>query len=786
MLAWLVRLLFLVASLMYTTVQADSRNHVRVVLDLSKSMKKNDPGGMAILSTLLLYDLAKPSIGQLDTFKVIPFHANWEWNDPGLPLPTHNAPVITAKNTGRAKFISEIRALQYEANCTHFYPGLYAAINDLQGQGKKEDTHTIVLVTDGLPDNPCVGSKPTQEAEALKIRTELVPKLEQNNIRLYVLAFGPEAVSNEGFFKEMTQQDTLGQVFIENNGEGLLQGMLALFAASLGYDVDGPLALPLTALKLNDAGNMPRAAVVVFNPKTSTTPANPAITLTPPSGSPAGINLDGGYISETAPRIKIAAGQYGTPGAAYTLAWILNPENNAYGFNSSTGQGTVAILRPNRAALTISPHPSGKQTNDVMAEVPLPLRLDVGNDFGGTPGREVNIQLLWKAPGINQNNHDTPDGPLPAPAIPPKKPGGQVYTLPFRLPKNPNNPAASYQAFIEAKAYKGVGGRLLGELVIPYQVTVHPFLSIIPSPETANAGNPLSKDGNPYCKSFVLQMQGNLPELPGNKAGYIVKATLNVNPPNVIDQEFKGATFELDKLPLQFNASSSLTSPSNPTANAATAGEWYKGRELSGDKLSGEHEVCINIGKPTTGDPLKNIDLQVRFVLAQAPYDDYQDENGNGVIKPFTFRVTVDKPPLDLGSNVLLITLALLLPLLLWYLRDRPALAPDLGVAIASEDNPAALQSRALGEASLVRSLLGLTLEKPIIINSEDVALAWVRPVDGELYQLRLPAGVRLENADSHEPVSINNGKFATVAVNRVYLLYSPSAVHRLRLEYRL
>jgi hypothetical protein len=420
-----------------------------------------------------------------------------------------------------------------------------------------------------------------------------------------------------------------------------------------------------------------------------------------------------------------------------------------------------------------------------MAEAPLPLRLDVGNDFGGTPGREVNIQLLWKAPGINQNNHDSPDGPLPAPTILPKKPGGQVYRLPFRLPKNPNNPAASYQAFIEAKAYKGVGGKLLGELVIPYQVTVHPFLSIIPTPETANAGHPLSKHGNPYCESFVLQNQGHLPKPHGKNGGYIVKATINVNNPDVIDQEFNGATFELDKLPLQFNASTSLSSPSNRSANAATAGEWYKGRELSGDELLGEHKVCINIGKPTTGDPLKNIDLQVKFVLAQAPYDDYQDENGNGVIKPFTYRVTVDKPPLDLGSNVLLIILALLLPLLLWYLRDRPTLAPDLGVAIASEDNPSALQSRALGEASLARRLLGLTLEKPIIINSDDAPLAWVRPVDGELYQLRLPAGSRVEHADLHEPEFISDGKYATVAVNRVYLLYRPSAVHRLRLEYR-
>ena len=61
--------------------------HVRVVLDLSQSMTTNDPGRMAILSTILLHDLVRANTSLGNTFEVIPFDLDWQWSDPSAPPP---------------------------------------------------------------------------------------------------------------------------------------------------------------------------------------------------------------------------------------------------------------------------------------------------------------------------------------------------------------------------------------------------------------------------------------------------------------------------------------------------------------------------------------------------------------------------------------------------------------------------------------------------------------------------------------------------------------------------
>ena len=63
------------AALACAAVPAQAANHVRVVLDLSISMRHNDSGRLAKLSTLLLFDLVRPNPTLGDSFDVTPFIA---------------------------------------------------------------------------------------------------------------------------------------------------------------------------------------------------------------------------------------------------------------------------------------------------------------------------------------------------------------------------------------------------------------------------------------------------------------------------------------------------------------------------------------------------------------------------------------------------------------------------------------------------------------------------------------------------------------------------------------
>ena len=173
--------------------------------------------------------------------------------------------------------------------------------------------------------------------------------------------------------------------------------------------------------------------------------------------------------------------------------------------------------------------------------------------------------------------------------------------------------------------------------------------------------------------------------------------------------------------------------------------------------------------------------MTVRFVLEHAPYDTFDF----AVIDPFTYRLTLaevrgkEPPPL-----ALLYALGLALLSLLWHRRGHPKLPSDLAFALAPEGAAAKLSPRTLGAGSLLARVLGLAVEKPVIAESGDEPLAWVRPVDGELYQLRLGKGVTLEARDSGPP-PVRSGNLATVAAHRIYCLRRKDKAYRIRLEYR-
>jgi hypothetical protein len=780
MLKWLGWLLLCVYGAC-AAAQAGSRNHIRVVLDLSMSMRVinghdegNDPGGMAVLSTILLHDLAHLNFKGGDSFKVFPFDSQWRWEK--LNNPPQQSAIIPASDGGRAVFANKLKSLRYDAECTYFYPGVEKAVADLERIGTDADTRTIVLVTDGLPDNPCENSKSklkTQGHEQSLIEGIVDTRMKAKRIRLFVLPFGPNV--NEAFFKKMAE-DSGGRVFFtpgSPKGENLLEDMLKLFADSQGYEVDGPLSPAPSTLELRKEPGQDEAAVVVFNPKSpSAVAALPDLRLAAPPGSPPLSLFTPNPLGETAPAIPDVAKRYsGTPGAAYSLHWVLNamPGDYALAVKLDPGQtGQVAVLRKASAELQFidksDPSKTLPKTVDVMADTELPLALELGNGHGGAPSASIVAQFQFST---DSNPHDAP-----------KRPGNDgIRTLNEKFDENRSNPAQAYPATIEAWASKN--GIALG-IRITQAVNVHPKLSIAPNPTSGNAGQALGK-GDHSCSNatFKLEKQGYLPKPSSSSKKYTVMASLDFQDAVAIEQEFNGATFTLDGKPLQFNNPNSPASPAHASRPFAEA--WFKGRELSEAELLGEHTFCVTIGQPKSANPAKTLELPLRFVLQQAPYDRLD------VIQPFAYRLTLaevkplepPKPP----NGALLSALGLAALFLLWHWRGQPKLPADLAFALAPEGG-GALAPRPLGASSLLRQVLGLAMEKPIIAANGEAPLAWVRAVDAELYQLRLGPGVALASADNGPPPR-RQGDLATVSVHRLYSLRRADKTCQMRLEYR-
>jgi hypothetical protein len=419
-----------------------TNNHVRVVLDISKSLSisnpsrgwPTDPKRLAILSTILLYDLAQPNPSLGDSFEIIPFDEDWKWkNEP----PKSQRPAIKIEPGGqRHEFVAALNSLKYNGKQTYYYPGLLRAIEDLKNTpNEKKDVRTLVLVTDGLPEQ--------KNREAKLIRDKLIPLIEKHQIHLYILAFGKEAYKNQPFFENMiTSSDglnSLGEFLVDENGEELLFHMIKIFSSNFGYTFERPQTLP-NVNKLDLEGNIvpSRVAVIVYSnhwPKKV-----PSLKLTPP---PKGkLNAPDGVQSA---REK---------GGSYSLEWVLSPNKGEYKFRTNIRNGSVAILRPSRVELKVLPAPPHTtQTEWALADKKLHFKILVKSPTGakGDPGE---VKLSYTPFGEN-----IPD-PLGQKLAPP--PGtsvvtqeGRIYDIIVHFPKNPQDSEKDYVGYLELEAYRG-------------------------------------------------------------------------------------------------------------------------------------------------------------------------------------------------------------------------------------------------------------------------------------------------------------------------------------------
>ncbi|MCG8460906.1 MAG: VWA domain-containing protein [Holophagales bacterium] len=482
---WLLSLLGLF-SLTGPAAPGHAGEHVRVVLDVSKSMRKTDPGGLAKLSTVLLYDLANPDLSLDDSFEVLPFHPSRKWTSPRDPPPREIGRRLRPSDAGRSAFATAIRGLGYDADWTYFYPGLRSAIEDLEGTPLDSDVRVVVIVTDGLPEAP------TRAEEAGRIRAELQPRMVSSRIWLYVLAFGSEASANRDFFERLVRTDageTLGEVFVDATGDGLLGHMLELFSHAFGYTQDPPRPVALRVPVDLEGGTTPASAVaVVYTPD----PAPPSLRLTAPAAAPRPPTSPDGV--ETA----------SDAGASYALEWVLSPHPGEHELRTDARVGTVAVLRPTRLRLEVRP-PAGAQALRTMAATPLPLEILVSPP-GGAQGDPGEVQLAFRPHGPRTGSDPETGASLYAwdgrEGAPPSGPSkrvaeGRVYAIEAVFEREPPPEEPFYAGYLEVEARRGAAlvGALAG--IEAHRVEVFPRVRIVPSPGLGDAVARGSGGGTP-------------------------------------------------------------------------------------------------------------------------------------------------------------------------------------------------------------------------------------------------------------------------------------------------
>ncbi len=742
---------------------AQGAQHVRVVLDISGSMKKNDENRLTILATLLFHDLVQPNTTLGDSFEVIPFDKAWSWAKPGDPPPVSQRQRLVAQFGEREAFVKALNQQEYDSKMTYFYPGVRAAIEDLrQTPGGAYDQRVIVLVTDGVPEGP------TRDREAELIRDELVPQLTEHGIRLYILAFSEMASKNESFFKPMVKSAgglSVGEYFVDPNGDKLLANMLEIFARSFGYSPDAAHQIPgVVNLDLEGNTKPERVAVVVLSDQPQ---SPPALDLKPPPGG-AVHNPEGIKNAKEKSRVK-------DTGASYSLRWVLSPDEGDYGFDTDIVKGSVAVLRPTRLELQILPAPPLSQTERTMAETPFPLRVLVKSPIGkvGDPGA---VKLSFRPLGARFKDQETGlwdydwIGDIGAPA---NNQGtvtadGRVFDIVVELEADPESPNDPYGGYLEIEVRRGeaVVGSLLADHA--HRIEVHPLLSIVPFPLGDLIANQALKRWQEACRPFQLELDaGAMPHADQPDYEYNLRAVLVPEDLLVQERELNEAFFTLDGELLEFEQA---VDPS---------GAWYEGLKLTEPELLGEHEICVKIGKPTQGDPAQPVVVPLVFTLNETPYDDFR------VVRPYDARIRIAPPTLleKWGTWLLLLLALLSLLAALWYLRDRPNLPGDLCYSLGRDSSAGRLASHRLGEGSLLQRMLGLPVERSVTVEGEDFTLGWVRPIDEELYSLRAAKGARVEEL-SGDSVPLVRGR-ATIEVHRIYRIISDRGAYQFRMEYR-
>ena len=174
-------------------------------------------------------------------------------------------------------------------------------------------------------------------------------------------------------------------------------------------------------------------------------------------------------------------------------------------------------------------------------------------------------------------------------------------------------------------------------------------------------------------------------------------------------------------------------------------------------------------GRPREVDPSQPLQVGVQFSLIETPYD------LNSTVSPFYLKVLMGPPSFfeKYGAQLALALATAVLLLQVWYARFRPAVPKKLLVALGKP--PSSLAP--LGEGSMLRRWLGLTVEKPVLVDGGSHTIGWLRPVNQDLYCFRPASGITIV-----DPVYVEGNM--VVSVNRIYEVKSARGNYQFRLQY--
>ncbi len=755
--------LALVLFLATVPLPALAGDHLRVVLDTSTSMNTTDKQHLAILATLMLYDLAKLEVEQGDSFAIYPFDGAWNdkppsWSEPSKPPSIGPVWRATAE---RQRFFNAFRSgyvSGYNAKQTYFYPGVEASVRELESSpGGAQAIRQIVLITDGVPTWP--------DWEQDLFAADLVPRMEKAGIRLDIMAVGKKATDQIAVLNGLLRASTtsVGRVFPDPNGDKMLETMIEIFSNSFGYIPDRQkIVHGRTPLPLENDQAPERVAVVAYWLQRSP----PLVQLTaPPSAS---LNVDGPYEGRES-------------GGSYALSWVLRPDRGSYtltssgtgGFGSSAPPVQLAVLRPGRLEIEVLP-PGELHWALVGSERRIRVLIKPPAGRQGDPGR---VDVKFRVVGPRQDpatgavgfawagsNWESPVDNTGTPIA-----EGRVFELPVTFEREAEAGADVYGGHleIEVRRRNAVVAALTGEAAHP--VSVYEALALSPSPPRAAAvlqGASTTVLGRQQtgCAEFDLSLvKGRLPHAATPE--YTLRVRLG--PGVALDGPFHGARFTLDGLGLD-------------VAGATATSDWGRGREVSGLDLTGRHQLCVGLDRPMAGDDTRPFEVPVTLTLMETPYEQAD------VIEPFTLLVRVPVPgPIEKwGSTILLALLAFGMVAAGWCLRGRPMLPDDLGFAIGHLDSDSGLVRYPLGPPKALRRWLFLVEERPLQAIGDQAPLGWIRPVRDNIYELRLSRGVEI---DTEPPggVTRRRRRRARIATQRTYRLRANQTTYLVRMEYR-
>jgi hypothetical protein len=784
----------LVLTLAGGTGMARAGNHVRVVLDTSLSMSRgaggepaNDPKRLAVLATMLLYDLvnANPQSAEpqnQDSFTVLPFHPNWgAWTEPP-PTGTGTPIRATAQDpSDRAAFFSRLQpdTLPYNARMTYFSPGLRAAIDSLgPAPATADDRRVIVLVTDGLPEREAQD----KEKELLQgLRAEML----NAKIQFYVLAFGRIAHRERAFFDALfpeqndSQQrfDPLGGVFVDANGQTLVLNMARIFSRSFGYIVDAPVPGGSTRPLNLDGGVTPPKVFVVALRREG---APPSQTITPQVTAPRGL----------LPGI--------TDGAAYSVQAIDGVQPNLqYRLETDTAGADVAILRQVRPELGLLPgfveRPDGRQemrqVSQVVAETPFVLRVHPRAPTG-TAGGQPDLNISFRIRGVRTSgcNYKSTEefGSIIQGSRDDDPALGAIYKIRMTFPKNQPDPGQVYRGSIEvwAKHNNLTVGRLECNSTQDnaHPVDVYPKIAIRTVPPAGFLSPSTLKKGRRGCVRFKLDMDDSeKPKLAVLGTPIRLRALVKPSDPGLAGGALAGATLTLD---------------GEAVGYAGDTTSWHAGRELPQSVLLGEHEFCVAAGDPLITQSTEAFSVMLDLRLDHTPYDEFR------VIEPFEAKLRV-APAHSLGDHFNWDSLwALLWPLLaalaaLGLAAPRFALPEDLGYRLTAESEsgstdtdgggggaplPTAATLQPLTPPTWWQRLLGLSPPRALRDPGSDRIIAWIKPLNETLYGLKPAAGIRVREPGG-VTLDLERG-VARIEVHHDYLLHGNAGRWRLRMGY--